>query len=86
MLFHQASGRGKSLGCEGWHTPGRFRREPHHDVVQVGAQHHRRFSLLLGVAVLLHQDVHQKLGEPLHRPPEGHGEEQGPENIPLLNS
>ena len=74
------------MGCEGWHTPGRLCREPHHDVVEVGAQHHRCFGLILGVAVLLHQDVHQKLAEPLHRPPEGHREEKRAEDIPLLDS
>jgi hypothetical protein len=34
---------------EGWHARGRLRRDPGHDVVQVGAQHHRSIRLILGV-------------------------------------
>ena len=71
---------------KGWHARGCFRREPDQDVVQVGAQRHRRFSLILGVAVLLHPSRHYGCAESLYRLAKAHREKERPEHVPLLHT
>ena len=54
------------------------RRETHHHVVQVGAQHHCGFGLFRGVAVPVLQQGHERRPESFHGPAEGQREEFPP--------
>ncbi len=85
FLLNLASGGGEGLFCELGDPRRRRCRQPDEDVVQVGAQDHRRICILWREAVLRLQEVHKLAPKPLQRRPESHREEERAEHVALLH-